>query len=487
MMNSNESKKSRSSGNPNGGDIAAESQIIIMANNQNPPRLAYEVQRSSSEESPVYFAMMDPRDSQPRNHKQRQKRPGGHQNNHHATDKPPSPPHAFTDAAVASRASSRPVVAHRTEPTASLNGGIPSAIDGPSSAARLPSAQQVHSQQVQLQRYRGTTAPGVFNHYALRLPPSDEQAVLQRIPRTHATVVAHDLPPPPTSSCSDVWSSTSGSGGSALSKRSRRSQGWPMVASVRLANGGTVDSVNMSNGASPSPSLGEHMNCKPRAVAMHVTMDDPILRKKIMLKHHHQRVFESGKPSPEALVAENASKASIKGGAGSNNGYNNASLKRKISAISAARGGRTTSDDYSDSAKGSGSDGGYAASSEHQSGSSGSGSDSMFTPQHRVQSSSSAQHHHHYHSRSTGRKMLEKSFLSAKRDFLSTADAASAPASVTSSMPSSIVSKQGGMNFGAGKSTGDHSSIMNNKDGSFREASIYSLGQDVMAQVMLFL
>ena len=80
-----------------------------------------------------------------------------------------------------------------------------------------------------------------------------------------------------------------------------------MVASVRFANGETVNSVIMSNGSSPSPSLGEHMNSKPRVLAMHVTMDDPILRKKIMLRHQHQRAFEpaleSMKPSPEAVAA----------------------------------------------------------------------------------------------------------------------------------------------------------------------------------------
>mmetsp|Transcript_4735 Transcript_4735/g.8426 ORF Transcript_4735/g.8426 Transcript_4735/m.8426 type:complete len:1499 (+) Transcript_4735:34-4530(+) len=631
-------------------------------------------------------------------------RPGGPPNNHHATnmvarhvdvatDEPPSPHHAFAssshlrhhssrhyhnnhrsrsnaqggqvlidtndaannegtnnrgaaavNAAIASRPSSRPtMVAHRTEPALSLNGGIPSAIDGPSSAARLPSAQQVHSQEVQLQRYRGTSAPGVSHHYDLRLSPSDEQAVLQRVPSKHAMVVAHDLPPPPTSSrssSSSVWSSTSGSGGSANSKRSCRSQGRPMVASVRLANGGTVDSVNMSNGSSPSPSLGEHMNCKPRAIAMHVTMDDPILRKKIMLKHQHQRVFElaleSMKPSSEAVAAitgpaagNATSSKPTKEGTSSNN---NAALKRKISAMSTARTGddsRTSFDDSSDSAKESGSDEGYAASSEFQSGGSGSGSDSISSDgvikkqdnaassghgggdgaagasksnkmdgmtmaetssmssslladfssvmneegsctslssndnhddggnnqsggfkmmtdtqvkalakschkrdsTHMLHASSangarkrskqaasleaakkpssanaadgfgpaetntmmsglsimekSLQHHHHYHSRSTGRKMLEKSFLSAKRDFLSTADAPSAL--MASPMPSSIVANLDKVKFGTGKSTGDHSSMMNNKDASFQEASIYSLGQDVMAQVMLFL
>ena len=126
---------------------------------------------------------------------------------------------AAVNAAIASRPLSRhTMVAHRTEPALSLSGGIPSAIDGPSSAARLPSTQQVHSQEVQLQQYRGTSALGVSHHYDLRLTPSDEQAVLQRVHSKHAMVVAHDFSPPLTSSgssmssSSSVWSSASGSG-----------------------------------------------------------------------------------------------------------------------------------------------------------------------------------------------------------------------------------------------------------------------------------
>ena len=102
--------------------------------------------------------------------------------------------------------------------------------------------------------------------------------------------------------------------------------------------------------------------------------------------------------------------------------------------------------------------------------------------------SSKHHHHHHYHSRSTGRKMLEKSFLSAKRD-LGTADAA--PASLASSAPSSAGVRHAGRKRAVGyKSIGcDHSlpSPMKQDDLSFREASIYSLGQDVMAQVVQFL
>jgi len=63
--------------------------------------------------------------------------------------------------------------------------------------------------------------------------------------------------------------------------------------------------------------------------------------------------------------------------------------------------------------------------------------------QQKARSSNHHNQHHHYHSRSTGRKMLEKSFLSAKRD-LSTADAASALASLASSVPSSASAERRG-------------------------------------------
>jgi len=110
--------------------------------------------------------------------------------------------------------------------------------------------------------------------------------------------------------------------------------------------------------------------------------------------------------------------------------------------------------------------------------------------QQKARSSNHHNQHHHYHSRSTGRKMLEKSFLSAKRD-LSTADAASALASLASSVPSSASAERRGgtKRVGGYKSTGcDYApSCMKQDATSFREASIYSLGQDVMAQVVQFL
>ena len=238
-----------------------------------------------------------------------------------------------------------------------LNGGIPSAIGGPPAASTSRLA-------------------------GLRLPPSDEQAVLQRVPRTHATVVAHDLPPPPTSS--DAWSSNSGSGTSSRSRKRKAATatadstshkknhhaihlnknaagGHPMVASVRLANGGTVDSVNMSDGSpSSSDSSTQVLADKPQSAAMHVTMDDPILRRKISLKQQ---------PSPDVASAPALSSSKPKTGGGANS-----ALKRKISAMSR----HPSADDSSDSAKGSGSDEGYNASSELQSGSgSDAGSDSI--------------------------------------------------------------------------------------------------------------
>ena len=202
----------------------------------------------------------------------------------------------------------------------------------------------------------------VFNHeLRLRLPPSDEQAVLQRVPRTHATVVAsHDLPPPPTSS--DAWSSTSN--GSSSKSRGRQhhrsttsthhrvtssrshhhvastkksSSGHPMVASVRLEKGSTVDSIGRSsphNSESQSDALSTAK--KPQAAAMHVTMEDPILRKKINLNLQQHK--------PPSASSEGA-------------------LKRK----------RDRGDDSSDGTKsddgamGSGSDEGYAASNERNS------------------------------------------------------------------------------------------------------------------------
>jgi len=264
-----------------------------------------------------------------------------------------------------------------------LNGGIPSAIDGPTASHRLL-PPPIHQQ-----RYNRSSSHHAQQIHELRLPPSDEQAVLQRVPRTHATVVAHDLPPPPTSS--DAWSSTSSGAGSSSRSRKRQTAGvsgsaskhttstahsaknknssskktqdqYPMVASVHLANGGTVDSVNMSDGSPSSSDSSTQVvegRRKSSAAAMHVTMDDPILRRKMVPGSSSNGTASGSANKPKTDVA-------------------NKNMKRKLSAMSGV-----TSDDSSDSAKsdeaeavGSGSDEGYNASSERQSGSgSGSGSD----------------------------------------------------------------------------------------------------------------
>ncbi|KAL9180112.1 hypothetical protein ACHAXT_008082 [Thalassiosira profunda] len=201
-----------------------------------------------------------------------------------------------------------------------------------------------------------------------RLPPSDERAVLQRVPRTHATVVAGDVPPPPTSS--DSRSSGSGVSSGDGGRRRRRptanaaaANAQPMVASVRLANGGPVDSVNAS-GSSPASSDSSQAGIPSGPNYRHVTTMDPMLRKKI-------RLTKEAKPPPQAQT----------------------SLKRKLSAMnqgdsdgdaaSSENGAATARDQVGTSVRSmvhtsaGGSDGGYAASSERQSGSSGSGSDSL--------------------------------------------------------------------------------------------------------------
>jgi len=480
--------------------------------------------------------------------------------------------------------------------------GIPSAINGP--------------------RY---LVP-MFNHeLRLRLPPSDEQAVLQRVPRAHATVVAsHDLPPPPTSS--DAWSSTSNGSSSrsqgrhhhrsttsthhrVTSSRShhhvasnKKSSGQPMVASVRLEKGGTVDSIGRSSPHS-SESLSDALSTakKPQAAAMHVTMEDPILRKKISLnKQQHKPPSSSsegalkrkrdrgddssdgtksddgamGSGSDEGYAASNERNSC----SGSDEGYAN-SIERqavgsggdsmssdddnkKLASPLARNGGgggfplsnemvgmtlasqsnskRTETSSMSSSvladfssvmndnsltrsdsprsectsisSKGeSNSDGAVALNNKgdvkHES--SRSAGDHPSFPalltanktRKRLKSKSESPYHpskpspdlaelgapndamasglsimekllhqkvqsanHHYHSRSTGRKMLEKSFLSAKRD-LTTAD----------NLLSKMMAKQGGK-FLEGK-------VMD----SNKEANIYLLGHDVMAQVASFL
>lgn len=145
--------------------------------------------------------------------------------------------------------------------------------------------------------------------------------------------------------------------------------GQPMVASVRLAKGGAIDSVGMNEGFPSSPDSSEALpdqqnSAKPQAAAMHVTMDDPILRKKISLKQQHQEY----KPSPEVASSQASSSKSC---VPVNSVGVNCALKRKISSMTPDG----ACDDSSDGTKsetdamGSGSDEGYAASSERQSGS----------------------------------------------------------------------------------------------------------------------
>ena len=226
-------------------------------------------------------------------------------------------------------AASRPVL-----PPAGALEGIPSAIGGPPRS--LPQPHQ---------------------HYELRLPPSDEQAVLQRVPRAHATVVAHDLPPPPTSS--DAWSSTSGSRSSSKHRKltvasasaSATTVGQPFsVASAGMADGKTMGTVNETSRTSPTSSVAGENIAKPQA--MHVSTDDPILRKKMSLK-------DDANPAMNKALCPN--------------------LKRKAGSLA-----REASDDSSDGVKSeseerSGSEEGYegASSSNDNRPSSGSGSDSV--------------------------------------------------------------------------------------------------------------
>ena len=410
--------------------------------------------------------------------------------------------------------------------------GIPSAIGGPAaSAARLPPPQQV-------QRYRGSSA--VSNHYELRLPPSDKQAVLQRVPRTHATVVAHDLPPPPTSS--DAWSSASGGSSSRSRKRTAAntahaanvmSPKHPMVASVRLSHGGTVDSVNMNDG-SPSSSDGassdgakseteavgsgsdEGYNAsserqsgsgsdsissdcgKKEKVASStrggvggaagqsknkvggVTMASQSNSKRIETSSMSSSVLadfssvmnEEGSIELNTLSRSDSPRSSCTSLSSHGNGADAAKaeaakvvqdtaagVKRDCTHLNVSPNARKRSKSEADAKP--------AASSETM-------KNGLSIMEKSLQQKVRSAHHHHYHSRSTGRKMLEKSFLSAKRDLSAAEDAAS--------ILSSVIARQE-VHLHDCKTTGDH---MQQAE-VFDTASIYSLGQDVMAQVVAFL
>ncbi|KAL7513305.1 hypothetical protein ACHAXN_010387 [Cyclotella atomus] len=98
---------------------------------------------------------------------------------------------------------------------------------------------------------------------------------------------------------------------------------------------------------------------------------------------------------------------------------------------------------------------------------------------------------HHYHSRSTGRKMLEESFLSAKRNLSSGSSpdegkvvTASALESTTSSVSASASVALSKEKVGDSLTNSTHRPM---KEVSFQDTLIYSLGPDVMALVVSFL
>ena len=98
---------------------------------------------------------------------------------------------------------------------------------------------------------------------------------------------------------------------------------------------------------------------------------------------------------------------------------------------------------------------------------------------------------HHYHSRSTGRKMLEESFLSAKRNLSSGSSpddgkvvTASALESTTSSVSASASAALSKEKVGGSIATSAHRPM---KEVSFQDTLVYSLGPDVMALVVSFL
>lgn len=97
---------------------------------------------------------------------------------------------------------------------------------------------------------------------------------------------------------------------------------------------------------------------------------------------------------------------------------------------------------------------------------------------------------HHYHSRSTGRKMLEESFLSAKRNLSSSSSPDDAKAITSSALDSntSSVSASASTTMPKGKLVYNMSNSNRPiKDVSFQDTLIYSLGPDVMALVVSFL
>ena len=97
---------------------------------------------------------------------------------------------------------------------------------------------------------------------------------------------------------------------------------------------------------------------------------------------------------------------------------------------------------------------------------------------------------HHYHSRSTGRKMLEESFLSAKRNLSSGSSPDDAKAITASALDSttSSVSASGSATMPKGKVVYKVSnSDRPMKEVSFQDTLIYSLGPDAMALIVSYL
>lgn len=264
---------------------------------------------------------------------------------------------------------------------------VPSAIEA--SLSNQPNSRQQSSEAI----------------HRLRLPPTDEQGILQRVPQAHATVVASNMPPPPTSS--DAWSSTSVGSSSRNTKiyaggvgkkpaiakttavgpmKTGEQSGTSSGPSGNIKASGNSPKLNSSD--SSTVSISESISKLPQAAALHATTEDHVRKPS---KYSPMKKVALKQPQVLEPATENADSkpAPVKTGKIGVKSSNNSSLKRKMSAIS--RGG-VTSDDSSDGAKseseavGSGSDGGYAASSssndvfggaERQSGSGSSASDSV--------------------------------------------------------------------------------------------------------------
>jgi hypothetical protein len=378
------------------------------------------------------------------------------------------------------------------------------------------------------------------NHYDLRLPQSDEQAVLQRVPRTHATVVAHDLPPPPNTS--DAWSSSASSGSSSRSRRRTSA-----IASAGHSQERTVESTCSNKYSQPmfdSPqALVDQQNCTGQSS----TSDDSSEGAKsetdaVGSGSDEGYAASSERQSGSGSGSDSTSSDYSKKGRGpgrcgggvsllkvgvttasrsdskrtetssmsssvladyssgmndelsrtdsprssstslSSNGGNDidgankaaskmakAGCKRDLSRLNSSVSDKARKKWKNESnAKYSATDGFGPAANAMKSG--------LSIMEKVLQQKARSTNHHHYHSRSTGRKMLEKSFLSAKRD-LSTADAASAALAS---------SKQCAEIFREGQSIESPDFQMGGVL-PYDEASIYSLGQDVMAQVVAFL